>query len=504
MAGNALALHALDDVREPVAGRVEVRVVDLPDVAAEHDLGAVADPGDDRLHLVGREVLRLVDDHELVRDAASADVGDRLEHELARRHELVDALLRRSRVRLAGAVAAARAEQVRDVVEDRLHPHRELLVLVARQVADVTAQRHDRPRDEQLVEALLLEDLVHARGKRHQRLAGACRADQRDDLDLVVEKQVERHRLLHVAREHAVDGLARSGDGNHMACVGEPAGQSRVRGVGLVLEHRILVGDKLRARDALPVRAARVVRLEPLHRELALRVEVVDDVCRDLHVHEPRVQPVRIDAVCLEVLRGHAERVALHARVDVLGHEDGAHAARVQRCGHRDDPVVDDAWIEPGRHGDFRARDPHRSALRIPGDALEQVAALAKPVERADHGARIAPRLVVGLLEGVELLDHADRDHHLVLLELEDRVRVVQQHVGVKHKALAHLLVPPLGLAGIRLLVVPAAVLLSRHAYPKHKFRIRACRTVPGWIFRDCGRPRRGLFTPRWLAVKVT
>jgi hypothetical protein len=121
---------------------------------------------------VRREVLRLVDDHELVGDRPPADVGQRLEHELAVGHELVDALLGAPAV---GALvgAAPRAEQVGQVVEDRLHPRAELLVLVAREVPDVAPHRHDRARDEQLVVALLVEDLGHARGEREQGLARA-------------------------------------------------------------------------------------------------------------------------------------------------------------------------------------------------------------------------------------------------------------------------------------------------------------------------------------------
>src|SRR5258708_11637867 len=45
----------------------EVRRVDLRQVAQADDLGAGAGPRDQRLHLLGREVLRLVDDHDLDR-----------------------------------------------------------------------------------------------------------------------------------------------------------------------------------------------------------------------------------------------------------------------------------------------------------------------------------------------------------------------------------------------------------------------------------------------------
>ena len=62
-------------------------------VAGEDELRALADAAGDRLHLVRREVLALVHDHELVRDAPAADVGQRLEHDLPALHQLLDPLL---------------------------------------------------------------------------------------------------------------------------------------------------------------------------------------------------------------------------------------------------------------------------------------------------------------------------------------------------------------------------------------------------------------------------
>src|SRR5205085_10325241 len=77
--GQALVLELVDHVDEAIAGRIHVRVVDLVRVAGEHDLGVVADAGDDRLHLVRRQVLRLVHHDVLVGDAAPAGVRERLD-----------------------------------------------------------------------------------------------------------------------------------------------------------------------------------------------------------------------------------------------------------------------------------------------------------------------------------------------------------------------------------------------------------------------------------------
>jgi hypothetical protein len=81
---------------------------------------------------VGGEVLGLVDDHELVRDGAAADVGERLD--LDDRPEVHQLLVGPG---AALPVLRRAEEQELEVVEDRLHPGVELLVLVAGQVADV-------------------------------------------------------------------------------------------------------------------------------------------------------------------------------------------------------------------------------------------------------------------------------------------------------------------------------------------------------------------------------
>ena len=50
--------------------------------------------------------------------------------------------------------------------------------------------------------------------------------------------------------------------------------------------------------------------------------------------------------------------------------------------------------------------------------------------------AGVAAGVVVVLLEVVQLLDDRERDDDLVLLEQEDRVGVVQQHVRVEDEVL--------------------------------------------------------------------
>ena len=333
MARDALSLHALDQVRQAVAGGIKVRIVDLADVAGQHDLGALAHATHDGLHLVRRQVLRLVHDHELVRNAATADVGERFHHQLAAGHQLIHALLGGAAVGIT-ATAAARAEQVADIVEDGLHPQRQLLILVAGQVADVAAKRHDRSRDQQLVEPLLAEHLVQTRGDRHERLAGAGGADQRDQPHLVVEQQIQGHRLLQVARHDAVHRLARTHHGNQVARVGQHARQPGVTLVAVIHQRDELVRHQFVRLDVHAFRALQDEPLELLHAELALLIQLVDGLAGATHGGVARVQPVGVHAIGLEVLARNAQRVALHARVDVLADEDGAQALLMQAMRH--------------------------------------------------------------------------------------------------------------------------------------------------------------------------
>src|ERR1700761_2322618 len=57
------------------AGALVARQVDLGDVAGHHHPRAEAEPGEEHLHLLGRRVLRLVEDHEGVVEGAAAHEG---------------------------------------------------------------------------------------------------------------------------------------------------------------------------------------------------------------------------------------------------------------------------------------------------------------------------------------------------------------------------------------------------------------------------------------------
>ena len=94
------ALEAVDHIGQAGAALGQVGRVDLRDVAEADDLGARAGARDQRLHLLGRQVLRLVDDQELVDEGAAAHEVQRLDldaraDQVARRGAAPFARLRR-------------------------------------------------------------------------------------------------------------------------------------------------------------------------------------------------------------------------------------------------------------------------------------------------------------------------------------------------------------------------------------------------------------------------
>src|SRR5947209_3976045 len=87
MAAVRPAFHAVDDVRETGAAFGEIRRIDLRDIPETSDFGSRTRTCDERLHLLGREILRFVDDEILVDERASAHEVERL-HFDARPYEI--------------------------------------------------------------------------------------------------------------------------------------------------------------------------------------------------------------------------------------------------------------------------------------------------------------------------------------------------------------------------------------------------------------------------------
>src|SRR5436190_9495979 len=101
MCGNGFCPEAADQEVESIRGGIEVRVIDLVRVAGKDDLSAAANTGDDGLSFERSQVLRLVDDHELVGNAAATNVAQRLNDDAAGAHEVSTAAMFVAHVKIA-------------------------------------------------------------------------------------------------------------------------------------------------------------------------------------------------------------------------------------------------------------------------------------------------------------------------------------------------------------------------------------------------------------------
>jgi hypothetical protein len=77
-----------DAARFDQAALLAALQVDLRHVAGDHRLGADADAGEEHLHLLGRGVLRFVEDDEGVVQRAAAHVGQRRDFDGLRSNSL--------------------------------------------------------------------------------------------------------------------------------------------------------------------------------------------------------------------------------------------------------------------------------------------------------------------------------------------------------------------------------------------------------------------------------
>ena len=138
--------------------------VNLRQVAHADDLGAGSGAGDQRFHLLGRQVLGLVDD-------------DVLGQKRAAPHEVHALDLDTAADQFAGGGAAPFASvgvgfaQHFKVVIQCAHPRAHFFFFSAGQKADVFAHAHGRAGDDDFCVAAVIQHLGKAGSQRHQRLA---------------------------------------------------------------------------------------------------------------------------------------------------------------------------------------------------------------------------------------------------------------------------------------------------------------------------------------------
>ena len=161
--------HAVEDaLRLDQAALLAAREVDLRDVAGDHRLGAEADARQEHLHLLGRRVLRLVEDDEAVVQRAAAHVRERRD---------LDGLALEQLRRLV------EAHQVVQRVVERTQVGVDLLREVAGQEAQPLAGLHRRAHQHQALDRVALQ-CVDGAGDGEVGLAGARRADAERDVVL--------------------------------------------------------------------------------------------------------------------------------------------------------------------------------------------------------------------------------------------------------------------------------------------------------------------------------
>ena len=262
-----------------------------------------------------------------------------------------------------------------------MHPHRHLLVLVTREEPDVTAQGHDRPCREQFVEVLLLDHLLKSGGKSEQGLSGTGRSDQGDDLDVVVEKQIKRHGLLHVACDDSIDGFSGPGHGDHMTGVGQNPSESGVRLIVPVTQHDELVWKDIKPVQVGTRRVAKGQSLQLGQTQLSLFVEFFDHRSIDVDLDVAPVQPVHIHSAGLEVLARDFECITLDPGVDVLGDEERGLSCGVQCVRDAQNPVVGDVQIQRDVQGPITTVDSNDTTGLVPAHPLEETPLFTKPIE---------------------------------------------------------------------------------------------------------------------------
>ena len=104
-----------------------------------------------------------------------------------------------------------------------------------------------------------------------------------------------------------------------------------------------------------------------------------------------------------------------------------------------EDPIVHAAsghHIECGSSLGRRQKDDLETAAVGQWDALVEIALAAEGIESSGNSPGILTALARLPLEFVDLFQDLDRDENVVVLKVEQRVRVVEQDVGIENVVL--------------------------------------------------------------------
>ena len=233
--------------------------IDLRDVAGDHGLGAEADAREEHLHLLGRGVLRLVEDDERVVERAPAHVRERRDldrvaleelRDLVEAHEVVQRVVERTQVRI---------DLLREVAGKEPEPLAGL---------DRGAHQHDA------LDRVALERVDRA-GDGEIGLAGARRADAERDvvgLDVAQVLDLVRRAAVQVGASRLQDRLI-VGAGDAIDAIG-----AVVRGGAIGARRAIVaIGAIVAIADAI---IGSQIDLDPIDRRARRAVSVAADRVR--------------------------------------------------------------------------------------------------------------------------------------------------------------------------------------------------------------------------------
>ncbi|MNE41257.1 hypothetical protein D3C80_1353180 [compost metagenome] len=147
--------------------------------------------------------------------------------------------------------------------------------------------------------------------------------------------------------------------------------------------------------------------------------------------------------VGMVVLGRHATGARLQAHVDVLAdqHHLDIRATTLQLHQLVDDLVVVEVFRQAAEGSVQPAHEDRQATARFALATLDRHALLdllrvglaEQLVDQADRLATLGRHAVLAGLQMIELLEHGHRNGHVVFLEIQQGIRIVNQDIGIEH-----------------------------------------------------------------------
>ena len=201
------------------------------------------------------------------------------------------------------------------------------------------------------------------------------------------------------------------------------------------MQHNKLVGHKAGTDDAACL--VGLVQLLAWHAPLT---EIPEPRLRRIAFNAPGVaHPVFRRLLRCKILGREAKHLRLEPQQDILGHQYDLPALPVQPLAHAQDAVVLYAVGQAVRQSDIHAVGlDAQSTPAFQRHALQQVAAASVPLKRTDGRAGVRAALTLGFFQAVQLLEHGERQHKVVILKAAQRIGRLDQYVGIQYIGFPH------------------------------------------------------------------